>query len=210
MLSQLLEVSTLKADDYGWNLSMVKCTAVFCGCYVMPLVSIIFISLVISYIQGFMPFIATRGVIMLRKVIKTIIGWFKELWELLKVISDIAPVQQSTLHRNQTTSSNTRLNALHDHRSSERLPEVARHRYVEVDGYAENFRIDRLGRYDLLQIERFCENFVFVGSDAIDDFVDATINYAKSYVDDDDVLWVPKGDCIEFAYHHHPGLADVL
>lgn len=147
---------------------------------------------------------------MLLKIIKTVVGWIKELWELLKIISDIAPVQTATSHHKQTLTSNTRANVLHGHRSSERALEVVRHRYIEVDGYAENFRIDRLGRYDLLQIERFCENFVFVSSDAIDDFVDETIDYAKSFIDGSEVLWLPKGDCIEFAYHHHPALADVL
>lgn len=146
---------------------------------------------------------------MLRKIIKTIIDWVKELWELLKVISDIAPGKTAHQQRNHFKT-NTRPNALHDRSSSERYPEVVRHRYIEVDGYAENFRIDRIGRYDIMQIEKFLENFVYVSTDAIDDFVDETINYKQSIIDGVDVLWVPKSECIEFAYHHHPALADVL
>jgi len=160
--------------------------------------------------KGLVPFIATRGVIMLRKVIKTIIGWFKELWELLKVISDIAPVQQTTSNYNHSTTTNTRLNALHDWRASDCLSEVQRHRYIELDGYAENLRIDRSGRYDLNQLAKFAENFVYVSTEAIDEFIDETINYKCSIVDNIEVLWVPKGDCIEWTYNQYSPLADLL
>ncbi len=147
---------------------------------------------------------------MLQKIINCIVNWLKELWELLKVIGDIAPEKQTTPALTPVTKTNVRRNALHDWRPSERLPEVIRHRYIEVDGVADNFRIDRLGRYDLLQIERFCENLVYVSPDAINDFIDDTINYQRSIIDGEDVLWVPKGDCIEWAYHQYPALADVL
>lgn len=147
---------------------------------------------------------------MLRKIIKTIIGWAKELWELLKVISDIAPGQTTTSHRNQNITTNTRRNALHDWRTSEALSEVQRHRYIELDGYAENLRIDRSGRYDLNQLAKFAENFVYVSTEAIDEFIDESINYKCSIVDDVEVLWVPKGDCIEWAYNQYSALADLL
>ena len=147
---------------------------------------------------------------MLRKIIKTIIGWVKELWELLKVISDIAPSQTTTSHRNHLVVTNTRKNALHDWRSSERLSEVERHRYIELDGYAENLRIDRSGRYDLKQLAKFTENFVYVSHEDIDEFIDESINYKCSIVDDVEVLWVPKGDCIEWAYNQYSALADLL
>lgn len=147
---------------------------------------------------------------MLRKIIKTIIGWAKELWELLKVISDIASTQTTTSNRNHSTTTHTRRNALHDWRSSEALSEVARHRYIELDGYADNLRIDRSGRYDLNQLAKFAENFVYVSSEAIDEFIDESINYKCSIVDDVEVLWVPKGDCIEWAYNQYSALADLL
>lgn len=143
---------------------------------------------------------------MLQKIIKTIIGWAKELWELLKVLSDIAPVPKTTCTQ-VTSSTNTRPNALHDWRSAD---EVQRHRYLELEGFADNLRIDRLGRYDLHQIAAFAENFVYVSSEAVDDFIDNTVNYKCSIIDGNEVLWVPKGDCIEFAYHQYSALADLL
>jgi len=149
-----------------------------------------------------------REAIMLRKIINTIICWAKELWEILKVISDIAPSQvtkTSSNHHSSTT--NTRPNALRSWHSAD---EVQRHRYIELDGFAENLRIDRLGRYDLHQIAAFAENFVYVSSEAVDEFIDETINYKCSIIDGDEVLWAPKGDCIEFAYNQYSALADLL
>lgn len=146
---------------------------------------------------------------MLLRIIKTIIGWVKEIWELLKVISDITPQQNQNNWKNANNSkiiTNSRENVLHDWQS----PEVARHRYIELEGYSDNFRIDRLGRYDIFQLQRFAENFVYVSSDAIDDFVDETVNYKRSIVDGQDVLWVPKGDVIEWSYHQYSALADLL
>lgn len=148
---------------------------------------------------------------MLRKTIQTIISWVKELWELLKAISQIAPPQPTTSYRNQySTTTNTRRNALHDWRPSEPLSEVQRHRYIELEGYADNLRIDRLGRYDLNQIAKLAENFVYVSTEAIEDFIDETINYKCSIIDNAEVLWVPKGDCIEWAYNQYSALADLL
>lgn len=147
---------------------------------------------------------------MLIKIIKTIIGWATEIWELLKVISDIAPGKTTTQHRNQTTTIKARENVLHDWRSSAALSEVVRHRYIELDGYAENLRIDRSGRYDLNQIAKFAENFVYVSSEAIDEFIDETINYKCSIVDNVEVLWMPKDDCIDWAYNQYSALADLL
>lgn len=149
-----------------------------------------------------------REVNMLRKIINTIIGWVKELWELLKVFSDIAPA--NTTPRNQlslSSTTNTRPNVLHGWKSAD---EVQRHRYLELEGFAENLRIDRLGRYDLNQIAAFAENFVYVSPGAVDEFIDESINYKCSIIDGNEVLWVPKGDCIEFTYHLYSALADLL
>tara|TARA_R110001583_G_scaffold76235_1_gene208912 strand:+ start:2624 stop:3055 length:432 start_codon:yes stop_codon:yes gene_type:complete len=143
---------------------------------------------------------------MLIKIIKTIIGWIQEIWELLKVISDITPIKATGNFRNSNPSS-TRLNALHQRKSNE---EVIRHRYLELDGFAENLRIDCLGRYDLNQIAEFSENFVYVSPEAVDEFIDDTINYKCSIIEGKEVLWVPKADCIEFAYHQYSALADLL
>ena len=149
-----------------------------------------------------------REVNMLRKIIDIIIGWAKELWAILKVISDIAPAQTtetSSHHHSSTTS--TRPNALHSWQAAD---EVQRHRYIELDGFAESLRIDRLGRYDLHQIAAFAENFVYVSSEAVDEFIDETINYKCSIIEGNEVLWVPKADCIEFAYNQYSALADLL
>lgn len=147
---------------------------------------------------------------MLSRIIKSIITWVKEIWQLLKVISDIAP--QSNLnngnnHINRKINTSPKSNASKDWRSSE---EVQRHRYLELEGFADNLRIDRLGRYDLHQIAAFAENFVYVSTEAVDDFIDDTVNYKCSIIDGNEVLWVPKGDCIEFAYNQYSALADLL
>ncbi|QDP02199.1 hypothetical protein [Thalassotalea sp. PS06] len=147
---------------------------------------------------------------MLIKFLKNILKWCKELWELLKVVADIHPNTPTYSYSEPVTKKTQRPNVLHNWQSGDRSTEVARHRYIEVDGYAENFRIDRLGRYDLLQIERFCENLVYISPDAINDFIDETIYYKRSIIDGEDVLWVPKGDCIEWAYHQYPAFADLL
>lgn len=51
---------------------------------------------------------------------------------------------------------------------------------------------------------------MYVGSKAIDDLVDETVNYKRSIIDGQDVFWVPKGDVIEWAYHQYSALADLL
>jgi hypothetical protein len=149
-----------------------------------------------------------REVNMLRKIINTIIGWAKELWEILKIISDITPAQTTeTSSNHHSSTTNSRPNAL---RSRQAADEVQRHRYIELEGFAENLRIDRLGRYDLHQIAAFAENFVYVSSEAVDEFIDESINYKCSIIEGSEVLWVPKDDCIEFAYHQYSALADLL
>ena len=149
---------------------------------------------------------------MLKKLFQKILSWLRELWSLLKLIDEAVSKERDTTSNNtysaKPKSNRARRNALHQYDGDE--PSVVRHRYIELDGYAESLRIDERGRYDLNQISRFAENFVWIDANAIDEFIDSGIEYDTEYTDGSDVLWVDKDECIEWVYMQHSAIADLL
>lgn len=146
---------------------------------------------------------------MFRALLKKLISWLKELWSLFEVIDEIVPT------KSHSSSNVIPLNKASPQRSIwvddiDPMPEVVSHRYVELEGYAESLHIDRRGRYDLNQIALFAENFVWISPDAIDEFIDNSMDYVRSFIKGKPVLWLSKDDCIEWAYHQYSALADLL
>ncbi|WP_394391018.1 hypothetical protein [Shewanella woodyi] len=146
---------------------------------------------------------------MFRHLFKKLLSWLREIWSLFKVIDGaVSKESQSKSY----TSSNKRPNAL-THSPSPTLSyqsPAIRHRYVELEGYAENLRVDSKGRYDLRQLARFAENFVWIGPDSIDEFITGGMDYDTDYIDGQRVLWLDKTECIEWAYLQYSPLSDLL
>lgn len=158
---------------------------------------------------------------MFRRLFKKILSWLREIWSLFKVIDDaipkhrhLFPVPATSPHKPQVThdhpSIQKRRNALQTWEFEEDEPSVVRHRYIELDGYSENLRIDERGRYDLYQLGRFAENFIWIAPNEVDDFVADGIEHATEYIDGSNVLWVDKSDCIEWAFLQYSAIADLL
>ena len=150
---------------------------------------------------------------MFRKLLNTIIRWAKEIWSLFEIIEEVVPAgatfspsPQPTTYRKPSLSKPNRYTAWRE----EPKPKVSRHRYIEVEGYAENLRIDQHGRYDILQLAKFAESFVWISQDSVEEFVDDTMDFDKDFIDGSHVLWLNKADCIEWAYHQYSALADLL
>lgn len=151
---------------------------------------------------------------MFRILFKKILMWLREIWSLLKVIDDaISKHQQKSTSRPKNTASVTstaaRRNALQDCAYQSKGSVAVRHRYIELEGYAESLRIDGQGRYDLNQLARFTKNFIWVAPNDVTDFLDG-IEHSVDYIDGDSVLWVDKADCIEWAYLQYSALAELL
>ena len=145
---------------------------------------------------------------MFHKLFKKIFSVFRQLWDLMKKISETTP----TAHQQKTsfthTPSKPKIELIEKDRTAFSRQTI-RHRYIELEGYAESLRIDPAGRYDLKQLARFAENFVYVHSSSIPEFVDS-INYDFDYVDGQRVLWIEKSDAVEWCYMQYSPLADLL
>ncbi len=146
---------------------------------------------------------------MFRHLLKKLLCWLKEIWSLFKVI-DGAVSKES--RGKSCPSVSTRSNALASSaRATLSYPTATvRHRYVELDGYAENLRIDSRGRYDLRQLARFAENFVWISPDSVDEFITGGMDYDTDYIDGNRVLWLDKTECIEWSYLQYSALSDLL
>ena len=149
---------------------------------------------------------------MFRKLLNTLIRWAKELWSLFEIIEEVVPAGATTspstpiiTYEPQMLEPKRRVRWFEQPQSR-----IARHRYIELDGFAENFRIDQRGRYDILQLAKFAEHFVWVCQDAVEEFIDDSMDYDKEFIDGSHVLWLNKADCIEFCYHQYSALADLL
>lgn len=142
---------------------------------------------------------------MFRKLLNKLITWLKEIWSLFEIIDEVVPAGAnfvpSTQPQPPIPTTPTWIPS---------KPTVARHRYIEVDGYAENLRIDQHGRYDLRQLIRFAENFVWISPDILDEYLDDSMNYDHDIVDGQRVTWLNKDECIEFCYHQYSPIADLL
>ena len=160
---------------------------------------------------------------MFRQLFKRILSWLREIWSLFKVIDEAIPKPQyrhlspaSTPpqfrpHITRTTPpAQPRRNMLKTWGSEVDEPSVIRHRYLELDGYSESLRIDEQGRYDLNQLASFAENFVWISSNEVEDFVADNIDYSTEYINGKEVLWVNKSDCIEWAFLQYSAIADLL
>ncbi len=141
---------------------------------------------------------------MFRNLLKKLISWLQEIWSLFQIIDEVVPAGANfSPHKNpvRTPTKQEWIQA---------KPTIARHRYIELEGYAENLRIDQHGRYDLRQLARFAENFVWVSPDILDEFLDDTMDYDHDFLEGQRVTWLNKGDCIEFCYHQYSPIADLL
>jgi len=153
---------------------------------------------------------------MFQTLLKKIVSWLREIWSLFKVIDDVIPKEHLRAIRNtsqltqQSTSTYPRRNSLQTWSSQDNASSVARHRHIELEGYSESFRIDKRGRYDLNQLARFAENFVWVAPNEVDDFIADNIEHDIDYIDGTTVLWTEKSDCIEWAFIQYSALADLL
>ncbi|WNJ95427.1 hypothetical protein RND59_15085 [Vibrio ruber] len=147
---------------------------------------------------------------MFRNLLTKLISWLKELWSLFEIIDEVVPAGAHF--------TSTKLKPNNTHIPSPQptqdwtpvKPTIARHRYIELEGYAENFRIDNRGRYDLRQLIRFAENFVWISPDILDHFLEPSMDYDHDIVQGQRVTWLNKDDCIEFCYHQYSPLADLL
>jgi hypothetical protein len=155
---------------------------------------------------------------MFRTLLKKILSWLREVWNLLKVIDEAIPAYHSNLPTKNTRQqlpqsthpTHERKNVLQIWESKSNSPLPIRHRYIELDGYSDRFRIDNKGRYDLNQIAKFTENFVWIGPNDIQEFINDGIKHTVDYIDGVSVLWVDKDECIEWAYHQYSAIADLL
>ncbi|MGI2000124.1 hypothetical protein [Shewanella frigidimarina] len=144
---------------------------------------------------------------MFRHLFKKLLSWFREIWSLFKAIDGaVSKEPQSKIH----TPTNTRSNVLTPTSKLSYQSPAIRHRYVELEGYAESLRIDSRGRYDLRQLARFAENFVWISSDSVDEFITAGMDYDTDYIDGQKVLWLDKTECIEWSYLQYSALSDLL
>lgn len=141
---------------------------------------------------------------MLRKLFNKLISWLKEIWTLFEIIDDVVPAGSASPSIHKTPASQPKQTWL------QAEPALTRHRYIELEGYAENLRIDQHGRYDLRQLARFAENFVWVSPEVLDEFLDDTMDYDHDFAEGQRVTWLNKADCIEFCYHQYSPLADLL
>lgn len=141
---------------------------------------------------------------MFRNLLKKMMSWLQEIWSLFQIIDEVVPAGTNfSPHKNpvRTPPKQEWIQA---------KPTIARHRYLELEGYAENLRIDQRGRYDLRQLAKFAENFVWVSPDILDEYLDDTMDYDHDFLEGQRVTWLNKGDCIEFCYHQYSPLADLL
>ncbi|ACJ29939.1 hypothetical protein swp_3233 [Shewanella piezotolerans WP3] len=144
---------------------------------------------------------------MFRNLFRKLWSWLREIWSLFKTIDGaVSKESQSKI----ITPTNTRSNALTPTSSLSYQSPAIRHRYVELEGYAENLRIDSKGRYDLRQLARFAENFVWISPDSIDEFITGGMDYDTDYIDGQRVLWLDKTECIEWSYLQYSPLSDLL
>ena len=144
---------------------------------------------------------------MFRYLFKKLLSWFRELWSLFKAIDGAVSKESKS---KTYTSVNKRSNALTPSSSLSYQSPAIRHRYVELEGYAENLRIDSRGRYDLRQLARFAENFVWISPDSVDEFITGGMDYEADYIDGRRVLWLDKTECIEWSYLQYSALSDLL
>ncbi|MCL1148069.1 hypothetical protein L2747_18865 [Shewanella marinintestina] len=144
---------------------------------------------------------------MFRHLFKKLLSWLREIWSIFKAIdSAVSKESQSKTH----TPTNTRSNALTPTSTLSYQSPAIRHRYVELEGCAENLRIDSRGRYDLRQLARFAENFVWISPDSVDEFITGGMDYDTDYIDGKRVLWLDKTECIEWSYLQYSALSDLL
>jgi len=160
---------------------------------------------------------------MFRNLFKKILSWLREIWSLFKVIDDAIPKPQyrqfSPIHSPQqyspqitrnTPPAKQRSNVLQTRGSKDNEPSVIRHRYIELDGYDESLRVNEQGQYDLNQLAKFAENFIWVGPNDVNDFIEDGIEHDVEYIDGTCVLWVSKEDAIEWAFLQYSAIADLL
>lgn len=141
---------------------------------------------------------------MFRHLFQKLISWLREIWSLFEIIDEVVPAGAHFTPVRQPPS---------EPASNQWLPsksKLARHRYIELEGYAENLRIDNRGRYDLRQLAQFAENFVWVSPNILDEFLEPSMDYDHDIVSGQRVTWLNKADCIEFCYHQYSPLADLL
>lgn len=144
---------------------------------------------------------------MFRCLFKKLLSWLREIWSIFKAIDGaVSKESKSKIH----TSINKRSNVLTPTSILSYQSPAIRHRYVELEGYAESLRIDSRGRYDLRQLARFAENFVWISPDSVDEFITGGMDYDSDYVDGQRVLWLDKTECIEWAYLQYSALSDLL
>jgi hypothetical protein len=142
---------------------------------------------------------------MFRHLLNKLVSWLKEIWSLFEIIDEVVP--------SGATFTPTRSAPIKTPPKQEWIqakPTIARHRYIELEGYADNLRIDQRGRYDLRQLAQFAENFVWVSPEVLDEFLDDTMDYDHDIAEGKRVTWLNKADCIEFCYHQYSPLADLL
>lgn len=144
---------------------------------------------------------------MFRNLFKKLLSWLREIWSIFKAIDGaVSKESKNTTH----SSSNKRSNALTPTATLSYKSPAIRHRYVELEGYSESLRIDSCGRYDLRQLARFAENFVWISPDSVDEFITGGMDYDSDYIDGQRVLWLDKTECIEWAYLQYSALSDLL
>lgn len=142
---------------------------------------------------------------MFRQLFKKLLSWLKEVWDLFKVIDSAVPKESKPATQTHKQTSGV----ISSPKLSYQSPTI-RHRYVELEGYAVNLRIDSQGRYDLRQLARFAENFVWISPDSVDGFITGGMDYETDYIDANPVLWLDKSECIEWAYLQYSPLSDLL